>query len=485
MLKTDKSWIDRAIGRVARLRAQAAYHKLLRRTESASEHQERLLLRRVRDHAGSEFGQSHRFDRIHTYADFRSAVPIRDYEQLRPYIDRMLDGHEQALLGPGHRVLMFAMTSGSTDRPKHIPVTAEFVRDYRRGWNAFGGKALLDHPEAFLRGILQISSTDRTDRTARGIPCGSISGLLARSQSRIVRRFYVAPPEVTEITDAESRYYTIMRFALPRDVGWIVAASPATPLKLAKTAIQHAEGLIRDIRDGTLTPPETVPAALLNQLRLRMTPDANLARRLESCLARRGRLLPRDYWDLAFLANWKGGTLALHLGELPELFGNTPVREIGLLATEGRVSVGVASEGAAGLMDVDACFLEFAEGSTGESGAVRRCHELDVGSEYSVIMTNSAGLFRYRIGDCVRVVGYAGQAPLLEFLHRGARVSSMTGEKITEWQVTRAMEQCTRSLGIEITRFVLAPAWDDPPYYRLYLDNGAAYGNRLAANLQI
>jgi hypothetical protein len=85
-------------------------------------------------------------------------------------------------------------------------------------------------------------------------------------------------------------------------------------------------------------------------------------------------------------------------------------------------------------------------------------------------MTTSAGFYRYDIGDRVRVRGYLGEAPIVEFLHRGAHVSSVTGEKLTEWQVTSAFDRTCQAAQIEVTEFVLAPVWDDPPYYRLHVD---------------
>lgn len=473
--------MDAAMAHAARYRAQHAYQSLLRDAELTAQRQEQVLMRRLAIHGDSEFGKAHQFHRIRNYEDFREAVPVRDYEQLRPFVAQVIEGNERALLGRGQRVVMFAMTSGSTDRPKYIPVTDEFIRDYRRGWHAFGGKALLDHPDAFLRGILQVASSAEAEHTPKGVPCGAISGLLAKAQSSIVQRYYAAPPEAADISDADARYYTIMRFAVPRDVGWVVTASPATPLKLAQTAARHADRLIRDVHDGTLTPPVSIPKTAGARLMSRLRPDPEAANELEACLARTGRLLPRDYWNLSFIANWKGGTLGLHLADFEEYFGPIPVREIGLLATEGRISIGLDNHGAAGLMDVHGCFLEFVEWNGGTAGAVRLGHELDIGGTYSVIITNSAGLFRYDLGDCVRVTGMVGRAPMLEFLHRGRRVSSVAGEKITEWQVTKAMERCAASLGVRISQFAVAPAWGDPPYYRLYVAMPDARAKKLAA----
>jgi len=475
----------------AQVHARTLMRRFFRATRRGANIQSSVLMSLVRRHADSAFGQDHGFQAIRDVHDFRRQVPVRAYAQMAPYIDRVQAGEVTALFREGERILMFARTSGSTDQPKHIPVTPGFVRDYRRGWNIFGIKALLDHPGCFVRGIVQVASRMDEGRTATGVPCGAISGLLAATQKRLVRKYYVVPPETAEIADADARYYSIVRFAVPRDVAWMVTASPATPIHLARTAETHADRLFRDIHDGTLSPPgDTPPACLPASLRDRLTPAPRTARRLEAIASRTGRFRPRDYWRLGFLANWTGGTLGLHLREFPEYFGDTPVRDIGLLATEGRVTFGIEDRVPYGLLDVQGAFFEFLparedppmpDGLDPPQGnapvvspaAVNEalgCHELDIGATYRVILTNSAGLYRYDLGDFVRVAGYVGQAPLLEFLHRGERVSSMTGEKLTEWQAVEAYQRACAELNLPGALFVLCPQWRQPPRYRLHVD---------------
>ncbi len=466
------SLFDRLLAGLARGHAQHQFRKFVRAALTARRTQERVLHAKLAKDADSAFGREHGFAQIRSYRDFINRVPVRTYEDLRPYVERVMAGETTALLGSGRRVLMFAMTSGSVDKPKYVPITPEFLREYRRGWNVFGIKALLDHPGAFLRPILQVSSPAIETRTEHGIPCGSISGLLADTQKRLVRRFYVCPPEVRMIGDPEARYYTIMRLAVPRDVGWMVTASPATQLRLARTASSNAERLIRDVRDGTLQAPGEVPEPVRRAIASKLQPEPDTARRLERLAKQHGELLPRHFWNLAFLANWTGGTMGLHLQDFPGYFGDTPVRDIGLLATEGRVSIPLADGTPAGVLDVTGGFFEFidADADARCDAAIHRCHELKPGNEYRVLMTTSAGFYRYDIGDHVRVHDYVGEAPVIEFLHRGAHVSSVTGEKLTERQVVAAFERASGLLGLHLDNFVLAPVWANPPFYRLHLE---------------
>ncbi len=75
-----------------------------------------------------------------------------------------------------------------------------------------------------------------------------------------------------------------------------------------------------------------------------------------------------------------------------------------------------------------------------------RAHELEVGCEYFVLLTTSAGLYRYQLGDLVRVVGRVNAAPLIEFLNKGEHTCSLAGEKLTEHQVILAMDAAARRL---------------------------------------
>ena len=76
------------------------------------------------------FGRDHHFEQIHSYEDFVRQVPIRDYEALAPYIERVKKGEEN-ILWPG-KPLYFAKTSGTTSGAKYIPLTKDLCRTISR-----------------------------------------------------------------------------------------------------------------------------------------------------------------------------------------------------------------------------------------------------------------------------------------------------------------------------------------------------------------
>jgi len=460
--------ILRPVAYVAGVHATRQTRAFLKAHERTAETQQRLLERLLAAHAETAFGRDHGFAGIRTWDDFVSAVPISTYESLGPYVSRVLHGETTALLPPGERVEMFSMTSGTTGEPKYIPVTRRFLAEMRRGWNIFGLLALRDHPEAWLRPILQISSPMNETTSPTGLPCGAISGMLAATQKRIVRRMYVVPHAVFAIDEPAAKYYTILRCGIGRDVSILSTANPSSTLKLIEAGQDHTERLIRDVADGTVSPPGGTAGAP----ELGFRPNRKLAAHLDECVKRDGVLLPRHFWDLAFLTNWTGGTLKLYLRRQRELFGDVPLRDIGLLASEGRLSIPISDGTPAGVAEITANVLEFipAEQRGRPNPMTLRAHEVEVGGEYFLVMSNWAGLWRYNLDDRVRVADSLGDSPVFEFLCRGLQTANITGEKITEDQVVEAMRRASERASAGPQRFVVQGRFTGTPFYELRLE---------------
>jgi hypothetical protein len=463
----------------------------LEQTRRAGDVQRDLLLRRLARHADSQFGRDHFFGEIRTPEDFRKRVPIGGYDRHEPYLDRVRQGDIGALFGAGTEVLMFAMTSGTTNRPKTIPVTPEALSDYRAGWTIWGITAFDDHREMIrdgLRPILQVASDWRESFSPAGIPCGAITGLTAYVQNPLVRTKYTMPVVASRIKDIESKYYVALRFSIYRNLGTIIAANPSTVLAMARLGDREKETLVRDLADGTISPRWDIAPEIRQQLgRKTRRRRKKAARALEAIITRTGRLLPKDYWpNLEFLSNWMGGTMRAYLRGYPEYFGDTPVRDVGLIASEGRMTIPIADGTPAGVLDFRHHYFEFipeAQGDAADPEAVEATELLE-GRDYFIVLTTAGGLYRYNISDLVRCVGFHGKAPMIEFLNKGAHYSSLTGEKLSEHQVVTSVEAAQRTLRLHLHSYLLVPTWDDPPYYTLLIEErelaSAGVSDRLA-----
>ena len=473
---------ERIAARAAFWHAKSVFARFSRTLRDVDRVQEETLWDVLSRVAASDYGRRHDLRHVRSLKDLKRAAPLVTYDDLRPYVDRMADGDLTALLEPGQRLHMFATSSGSTAQPKLIPVTTEFIRQYRRGWNTFGLKLLSDHPRAILRAILQSSGRHDERRTRSGVPCGAITGLLARTQKRIVRRFYVGSPEIALLPDPLARYYSLMRLAIVRDVAFAITANPATLIRMAETADIESERLLRDVRDGTVSSKWVPDRGLRRRLQVGLKPDRERARELDRLRSAQGTLRPRDYWRIEFLACWTGGSMGHYLRRLADWWGPVPVRDIGLLASEGRVTIPLDDGTPAGVLDTQGAVFEFIPADHWEDPDAETLGPTALVTErdYAVVLSNCAGLIRYRLDDVVRVRGSIGHAPVLEFTHRAGRVASLAGEKLTENQAVAAVRSAAARFGLPEFDFVLAPHWQDPPYYQLSIA-GAVVADLAAA----
>ncbi len=455
----------------------------------AREIQHATLLSKIARNKDSDFGRDHAFASIRTAADFRARVPVRTYDEHRPYINRVLAGDVTALFPGGTKVLMFAMTSGTTGEPKRVPITAELFREYKAGWFIWAGGVYGDYPKLVLKKSLQLSSDWQQYRAPSGVPCGQISGLAASTRPRIGQYMFLPPPATTRIHDAASKHYATLRFALAtRNIGSIMTANPSSLVEFARRANRDCESLVRDIHDGTLSCdiPTEVRRTLTRSINKRRP---RRARELERLANSHGALLPKHAWPgLSVLAVWTGGSVGVFLPQLPELYGKVAVRDHGLSASEGRMTIPLANGTSAGLLDFYHHYFEFVpvEEHGTASPVVLEAHELEKGRDYYILLTTSGGLYRYDIHDVVRCVGFRGEAPLLEFLNKGKNFSNLTGEKLSEYQVVRAVEKSFAELTLPIDFFAVAPVMEGQPRYVLLLEPKYCSGREadLAARVQ-
>ncbi|EMI53345.1 GH3 auxin-responsive promoter family protein [Rhodopirellula sallentina] len=459
--------------------------KMLADSVRSHEIQRQVMLHKVRLCADSRFGREHGLASIRNTDDFRRQIPITDFEYLRPYMDEVRNGNPGAMFGPSTRLLMFALTSGTTEKPKLIPVTDDFIKSYKRGWKIWGLKTHIDHMDLARKDYVHLAGDWQESQTDAGVWCGSISGLAAEIRPAVVRRPFIVPPQVGKISDWTSRQYMTLRLSLPsRRVGMIVTANPLTLISLANLADQHKETLLKDLRDGTVTMPnQDVDYADSLKSRVRRV-SRRRCNELEEVVNRTGRLLPRDFWpELSVVGVWMGGSVGAFIPDVRKLYGDCAFRDHGLSASEGRMTIPMNDESNAGLLDYTSNYFEFIPAAEfgNDNPTILESHELEEGQSYYILLTNSGGLFRYNIHDVVQCAGYEGQTPLLTFLHKGVHCSNMTGEKLTEYQVATAVREAFVDSQRSVETVMLVPVMDSVPRYMLLIESQADQGvERLA-----
>ncbi len=413
-----------------------ARRDFLNSTNDPKYEQRKILLKIIRNNEDSVFGKDYGFSKINSIGDFLKHVPITNYDFIKEYIDREKKGEAGQLTSK--KVKMFALTSGTVSDVKSIPVTEDYINSYRAGTWIWISSLLIDHPRFFPK-TLTIASPKREKETSAGIPCGSVSGLFHEEQSRIVKALYVSQYPMFEIPNPESKYYTLTKAAVENNVHHINTANPITILKICNIIKNNPGKLIKDIYDGTIS------AEIPKDLRSRIKTKSNKrrAKKLEELL-NKDMFKPEFIWpDLGVIGCWRGGTQYLFLERFPEHFGDISVRDIGLLASEGRMTIPISDNTSSGILDIKNSFFEFIPESEiqNKNPQVLRTEQLEKGENYFILLTTQSGLYRYNIKDLVKVTGFYNNTPELAFLNKGSQISSIVGEKISEYQVINSYKK--------------------------------------------
>jgi hypothetical protein len=317
-----------------------------------------------------------------------------------------------------------------------------------------------------VRGTTELRYVNRVEgRLPSGVPFGSVSGWYYGTLSAAGRYAEVVPYEIYQLSSAKARNYAVLRFALTADLGQMSAVNPSTLLLLAQTLAAETEPLLRDLHGGGIHHPE-LDERIGAQAPLPADPAA--AARLERAL-QGGALTPSAVWpNLKLLSCWINAGAGLYRDDLGRTFPHAAVWDYGYTSSEGRVTVTVNAEGA-GVPLLSSVFLELRR----EDGTTVPLFVAEPGESGELIVTNSRGLYRYCMGDVVRVSGRLARAPLLRFQRKTIAVASLTGEKITEEQLVRVVEAALGHHGAQATFFCLAPSWGSPPRYLLLVELAA------------
>ena len=442
------------------------YRAMMRAAQSPRETQEAVLRRILAANTETEFGKEHGFADVANVSDYRQAVPVLTYEDLREAIERQeLTGERCLTQEPP---TYYHRTSGTVGEPKNIPVTApglaQMKRDQRLSAYVWARDA------GVLEGkVFAISGAAVEGHMAGGTPFGSASGLLYRNQSRFVQSRYVLPAAVSDIEDYDTRYLAMAVYGLAEPgVTGAATANPSTFLRLLSVVHDNADAVLGAIASGRL--PDAASG-------LPLTPRPERARELERRVSASGRLTYADIWpNLRGIVTWTGGSCGIALGNLsPLLPEGVQIIEWGYSASEFRGTLNVDAHRNACLPTLLSTFFEFVERDAWEAdaGDFLCLDELEDGREYYVFVTTAEGLYRYDINDIVRVNGWVGNTPTLGFVQKGKGVTNITGEKVTESQVLDAVTSAFAATGAPPEFFIML-ADEAASGYTLYAETGAS-----------
>ncbi len=435
---------------LATRRAVRRFHRAL---DAPREAQERLLMRLLARHAGSQFGRAHRFAAIDSPRTFARHVPLTDYDALAPWIDRIREGRPRVLTCDPVRRL--TPTSGSTKATKLIPYTDALLHQFNAAIAPWLADLRRRHP-ALRHGPAYWSISPGIEplpRVESAVPIGfdSDSAYLGAWFAPLIEKTFAVPHGLGLIRDVDHwRRQTLRHLLACRELRLISIWHPSF-LTLLLDAMQ------RDWDDLL---------ALLPSPR---------ARQLARCGPRHiAGIWPR----LRVVSCWTDAHAAAPAAELRRRLPHPiAIEPKGLVATEGIVSLPLAGRRP---MAVTSHYFELLD----DAGRAHPIHEAEKGGAYEVVITTAGGLYRYRPGDRVRVTGMCGRVPSITFLGRGDRVCDLVGEKLTDAFAADVIRALCNDERLAPGFAMLAPDHEAcPPCYTLYIQADGALPSTLRGRL--
>lgn len=468
-----------------------AFAHFQRATKHVAGTQESILRRILHANAATEFGRAHGFASIRSARDYQQRVPLCDYDDCAPQVNRIAAGAQNVLTSDPVR--LFEPTSGSSRAEKWIPYNRSLEREFQAGICAWIAD-LFVHDSSLLSGQAYWSVSPAlapNRKTSAGIPIGfeEDASYLGGWQKRFVNSVMAVPSAVRGIGDmAAFRYVTLLFLLRSRNLRLISVWNPSFLSLLVAPLQEQGDALAHDLQHGTITTNSTIPGALRSALQ----PDPRRAGELRSAL-RSGtpaEIHARLWPALRLLSCWTDANSSAPAQHLASLFPQARIQGKGLIATEGFVSFPLhGHEGSA--LAICSHFLEFlpadAAGSCGPEHP-QMAHQLEEGRSFAVVLTTGGGLYRYQLHDLIEVVGRVHDCPLIRFLGRQNYVSDWFGEKLNEAHVARILRGVFDSLALSPAFAMIACEINHPePGYVLYVESSAAEETlrRVAARIEM
>ena len=365
----------------------------------------KMLLQKAKKTA---FGQDHGFSQIENHEDFAKQVPIRDYEGLRPYVDRVVAG-EADILWPG-KPLYFSKTSGTTSGVKYIPISKESMPTHiKTAQNALfhyiyhsGNTSFVDGKMIFLQGSPILSKTN-------GIDTGRLSGIVAHYIPSYLQKNRMPSWQTNCIDDWEQKVDAIVAETHDQDMRLISGIPPWVKMYFERLKTKTNQPI-------------------------------------------------KDIFPNFSLFVYGGVNYAPYRSIIEQLIGKK-IDSLELYpASEGFIAFQDHPEADGMLLQLDAgIFYEFVEANKIHQENPPRISLAAVkkGVNYAIILNTSAGLWGYNIGDTVVFVSLKPYRIIVS--GRIKHFISAFGEHVIGKEVEQAMEEALQVHDARVTEFTVAP----------------------------
>ncbi|XP_068439530.1 GH3 domain-containing protein [Clinocottus analis] len=420
--------------------------KLEADTLNVKQVQEQTLLTRLRKHANTSYGRQYDFNSIKDSVGFRARHPITTYEHYRELIRRIAAGEEKVIIA--EKPLILAMTSGTSGASAMLLSTKDTTTEFFLQGVAVG-------LEAMRRAFPATDSLQRTTKffysptfrqSEAGIPIGPNSATPA--SSRHMLNLYTTPAAAYEVPSERDTLYLHLLFALKDPSVGTVESNFASTVFYAFSALKDRwQELVDDIELGKVSSSLALETTVRSRLEALMKPDPKRAAQLRAHFQEGFRGIAKRLWPhLHLVLAVDSGSNQIYGEMLRENYcQGVPFYSPFYAATEGLIGVNLWPHEPTRryMLCPRSMFCEFLPESSleDETSLTLLMEEVKEGENYELVITNASGLFRYRMGDIVKVVGFHNQCPIVEFQYRRGQMLSVRGEKVSEALFLNALKK--------------------------------------------
>ena len=231
---------------IAKIFAKVVVRRTRKWSEKPIETQKKVFQNLIKKGKKTSFGKDHNLKSVFTHQDFINNVPVRDYEGLRPYFEKVIKG-EKSVLWPG-KPLYFAKTSGTTSGVKYIPITKDSMPTHVKGSrdatlhyiNETGKTDFLNKKVIFLQGSPFLESTN-------GVKTGRLSGIIAHYTPLYLKKNIMPSWETNCINDWEEKVREISKETINKEMSVIGGIPPWVQMYFEKLIELSKKQTIKEI----------------------------------------------------------------------------------------------------------------------------------------------------------------------------------------------------------------------------------------------
>lgn len=388
--------------------ASYVYKQLRRGMATALQDQEATLQALLKAGKSTEFGKEHGLDQVQNYGQFKNAIPIRDYEAFKPWIEKIKAGRHNVLWKG--KPIYFAKTSGTTSGVKYIPITKESIPNHiNTARNALlcymaetGNTAFADGKLIFLSGSPELERVG-------DIPTGRLSGIVNHHVPKYLRANQLPSFETNCIEDWETKLDRIVDETIRQDMTLISGIPPWVQMYFDRLEQKSGKKI------GDLFPNFKVLV--------------------------HGGVNFQPYKARLFQS----------IGRTIDAIETFPASEGFFAFQDTQTEEGLLLNTNSGI------FFEFVPAAEifNEKPTRLSLADVKVGENYALIINNNAGLWGYNIGDTVKFV--STQPYRIVVTGRIKHYISAFGEHVIGEEVEQSLLKAAQDENVHITEFTVAP----------------------------